>query len=366
MKLVIIVQTLLPHYRSSLFHLLVEASRVQFKVLSGNALGTIKEMPASHSEIKNLLRNRIFVIGRHRFVFQRGLFSEIKALKPDCVVLGGPDIHIISNLLLFFYLRIFTKTEVHWWTHGISSTQPILRSIQLLFIRFSSGLLTYEDEGEKTITQYLKPGTIKTSVLKNAINTEDYGFNLQLSNQHEPKSTFNVLFSGRLTYSKRCDILVEAFAQILDVAPHFRLDVVGAGEALSQCKQLADQHGITEYVNFHGELYGKKLEHIFSQSDIFVLPGKVGLSAIHALSYGLPVLTTNASVHSPEVAIIDQGVNGDFFEQFSISSLASLMIAWSSRKIDKTLIQASVKEKGYTPENVVSNMVSHFMDDRNG
>lgn len=362
MKSIVIVQTILPHYRSSVFHLLVRTKGLRFNVLAGKANGVLKEMVISDDAIKNSLNNSVVQVGGHHFIFQSGIFSEIKALKPDCVVLGGPDIHIVSNLLLFLYLRIFTKTEVHWWTHGVSSKQSILRAVQILFIKFSNGVLTYEEVGKNTIIQLLKANSIKVTVLKNAINTEDYGFSRHFNHKIKTRSTFNILFSGRLTHSKRCDILVEALALLSNVSPHFRLDIVGAGEALPFCKQLAEQHGITESVTFHGELYGSKLEHIFLQSDIFVLPGKVGLSAIHALSYGLPVLTTNAPIHSPEVAIIEQGVNGDFFDQFSISSLANLILAWSHRQIDKAALQAMIMEKGYTPTCFAHNMVEHFTD----
>lgn len=359
MASIIVVQTILPHYRASFFERLTAIDELNVKVVAGEGQEVAAFSPGSN-RIRTILKNKKINIRGHVFVYQKGLLSLLWREKPDHVVFGGPDVHVLSTFWAFFVLKFLTRTKIHWWTHGINKKSRLLRAFQQFFLARSSSAMTYELEGQQDILTALNWSAEKVTVLKNAINTEDYGFNLQLSNQHEPKSTFNVLFSGRLTYSKRCDILVEAFTQILDVAPHFRLDVVGAGEAFSQCKQLADQHGITEYVTFHGELYGKKLEHIFSQSDIFVLPGKVGLSAIHALSYGLPVLTTNASVHSPEVAIIDQGVNGDFFEQFSISSLASLIITWSSKKIDKTLIQATVKEKGYTPESVVNKIVLHF------
>jgi len=363
MKLVVIVQTILPHYRSSLFHLLVKEKGIRFKILAGKTDGGIKEMSITNAGINNSLCNHILQLAGHRFIFQSGLFSAIKALRPDFVLLGGPDVHVVSNLLLFFYLRIFTKTEVHWWTHGVSSKQSILRSIQLFLIKFSNGVLTYEVEGKNTITQFMKSRAINITVLKNAINTEDYG--LLLDHRKNKKAPFCILFAGRLTLAKRCDILIKSAKRLKDAGLSFRVEIIGNGPELNTCKSLVDTLQLNDYVTFHGAKYDDELRAIFSRADIFVLPGKVGLSALHALSYGLPVLTTDQDIHSPEIALIKKGYNGDFFQGFSEESLAIKIQEWmkileEDNERIKSRVKKTVQLAGYTPEAMVENFVKHF------
>ncbi|MDD2525552.1 MAG: glycosyltransferase family 1 protein, partial [Bacteroidales bacterium] len=60
-----------------------------------------------------------------------------------------------------------------------------------------------------------------------------------------------------------------------------------------------------------------------------VSPGNVGLTAIHALSYGLPVVTNdNFVTQMPEYEAIEQGLSGDFFHENDTDSLVAIIEKW--------------------------------------
>ncbi len=57
-------------------------------------------------------------------------------------------------------------------------------------------------------------------------------------------------------------------------------------------------------------------------ADICVSPGSIGLTAIHSLMYGTPVVTHNdLTTQGPEFEAIIEGYNGAFFEKDNVNDL---------------------------------------------
>jgi hypothetical protein len=60
-----------------------------------------------------------------------------------------------------------------------------------------------------------------------------------------------------------------------------------------------------------------------------VSPGKVGLTAMHSMAYGTPVISHNTFDHQmPEVEAIVPGVTGDYFAEGSSEDLARVIAKW--------------------------------------
>ena len=89
---------------------------------------------------------------------------------------------------------------------------------------------------------------------------------------------------------------------------------------------------------FYGECYDEILiSELIYNADLCVSPGNVGLTVIHSLSFGTPVIThNNFSNQMPEFEAIEQGVTGDFFEENSIESLEQIITKWLSFNPSKT------------------------------
>ena len=63
-------------------------------------------------------------------------------------------------------------------------------------------------------------------------------------------------------------------------------------------------------------------------------PGNIGLTAIHSLTYGCPVIThDNFSNQMPEFESIIQGKTGDFFQENDVNSLADTIQKWLSQNL---------------------------------
>jgi len=66
-----------------------------------------------------------------------------------------------------------------------------------------------------------------------------------------------------------------------------------AGLVIDSLKKLAKESNVYDNIVFVGEKYGKDNHEYFLRSDVFVYPGAIGLSILHAMSFGLPIITTD-------------------------------------------------------------------------
>jgi glycosyltransferase involved in cell wall biosynthesis len=107
--------------------------------------------------------------------------------------------------------------------------------------------------------------------------------------------------------------------------PSVLLVVIGDGALKGSLQQLAGELHMSESVRWLGSFYEEdRLAPWFLIARCFVYPGAIGLSLIHALNYGLPVITHDQMRnHMPEIAALKPGVNGLLFRRNDPSDLAA-------------------------------------------
>lgn len=111
-----------------------------------------------------------------------------------------------------------------------------------------------------------------------------------------------LLFVSRMMASNRVDVLIEAVAAMRRAGRPVSALLVGEGDDLPRLKAMVQRLGVAEHVHAIGGVYEEaKLAPIFAASDAFVYPSNVGLSILHAMGYGLPVvLGDRMELHNPE------------------------------------------------------------------
>jgi glycosyltransferase involved in cell wall biosynthesis len=123
-----------------------------------------------------------------------------------------------------------------------------------------------------------------------------------------------LIFVARLDPLRRLDMLLDAMPTIAKAHPGVQLVIIGGGSELEPLKQQATRLGLNgdagstngAKVRFLGAVYGEpNIAPWFLSSDLMVFPSHMGLSALHAMGYGVPVVTcNNASKHGPEFDVI--------------------------------------------------------------
>ena len=90
-------------------------------------------------------------------------------------------------------------------------------------------------------------------------------------------------------------------------------------------------------VHFYGPCYDeKRLGQLLYHASVCVIPGDIGLSAIHSLTYGTPVITHNKfSTQGPEHEAIEVGISGDFYSFGEVDDLYTKIIFWLEKEREK-------------------------------
>ena len=140
----------------------------------------------------------------------------------------------------------------------------------------------------------------KIEVVPNAVDLSEY---VNLPNEGAFRSRYNIendesliLFLGRLHKIKGIDLLIRAFAGLVEKRDKVRLVIAGpdAG-ALTQLKRLTDELALTDSVLFTGPLYNQDKLEAYVDAAVYVLPSRseaFPVTILEACACGTPVITT--------------------------------------------------------------------------
>lgn len=206
---------------------------------------------------------------------------------------------------------------------------------------------------------FLASNTLDTDTLYKIYNQLAAKGKTVVKEELDFRHQFNFVFIGRLVHAKRLDLLLEAFKAIpekFDVALH----IVGSGPEEEKIKAETAAH---DNILYHGPIHELELssKYLFA-SDLMVMPGYVGLSVVHAMAMGCPVLTCEQTSegphHSPEVEYIHDGENGLFCD-YSVEGLKKAMMNLLLQP-EKMAAMSSEARKTIREEADIEHFVSGF------
>jgi GalNAc-alpha-(1->4)-GalNAc-alpha-(1->3)-diNAcBac-PP-undecaprenol alpha-1,4-N-acetyl-D-galactosaminyltransferase len=122
---------------------------------------------------------------------------------------------------------------------------------------------------------------------------------------------FAVLYSGRFSFEKRVDLLVRAFAAVMDSFPAWDLWLYGDGPLLQTIKTLVEESGIGGRVRFGMEKNTEDMYKVYPQSHLMVLPSEqegCPMALREAMAHRVPVIAFAECSGSNE--IITSGKDG--------------------------------------------------------
>ncbi|MCC7320334.1 MAG: glycosyltransferase family 4 protein [Rubellimicrobium sp.] len=127
---------------------------------------------------------------------------------------------------------------------------------------------------------------------------------------------------SRVTPACRYDWLVAALARMRQRGTAAAIWMIGDGPARPALEAMARAAGVPLLAQ--GAQYDEEaIARQIMAADLVASPGKVGLTAMHALAYGTPVVThDDLDRQMPEVEAVIEGVSGAFFRHGDIADLA--------------------------------------------
>jgi glycosyltransferase involved in cell wall biosynthesis/transposase-like protein len=144
----------------------------------------------------------------------------------------------------------------------------------------------------------------KVRVVPYGLEADAYAASQQITSRADDL----LLFVGRLSYYKGCDVLLRALARVADV----RLDIVGEGPERNALQRLANQLGLADRVTWRGHVPDAELSTLYSSVAALVLPStgpseSFGLVQLEAHACGTPVISSNL----PGVRVVNpDGITG--------------------------------------------------------
>lgn len=141
---------------------------------------------------------------------------------------------------------------------------------------------------------YLKPLTYKSEkVVYNGIDTQQFHPD---ATQRDHK-VFKIGCVANFIETKGQQVLIEAFAKVIDQMPNARLYFVGSGAQLYDCQQRVAELGLEHKVEFLTEVSHSEIARFYQSLNLYVLPSyheAFNCSLIEAHGCGALVITTNA------------------------------------------------------------------------
>jgi glycosyltransferase involved in cell wall biosynthesis len=271
-----------------------------------------------------------------RFVLQR---------KIDVII----DYMELRHLYLFptyFIAKGLLRRKIIYWGQGRDLLDPEARIKNMAYtaeLAMSDAIILYAERLKKYVpkkfhqkifvannTLYidypgLAPGMTREEVLA------EYGIGTKK----------NIICMGRMQKRKRIEILVKALNHMN--RPDIGLILVGPDSEGA----LDDIQG--DRIFKLGPIYGDKKFDLLSASDVYCLPGAIGLSIIDAFHCGLPIVTEEGD-ESAEIMYLKSGVNGYVVPRGDIVKMAEklelLLDDDSLRQQFSNAARQEIKENG--------------------
>lgn len=368
------------HYRRDIYSLLCANDRVCCTVVAG-AQPSAPFLKALTKGDRHGIRHfsapvRGFQLpGGLRLTWQPGAVRYLLREHPDLIIaLGSPYSITAWALALLGRIR---KTPVLLWGHGLlTDEQGPKWWVRRAFYRLAWGHLLYGDDA-KTLLQKKGFPANRLYVVYNSLNYDEQNRCAKIlspgvrittrASLGLPLESRVIIFTGRLEPVKRLDLLVEAISVLKSRGRDVRAIIVGDGRERSALETLANEHGVEEHFRFLGEKYDEQtLAELYDASDLAVIPSGAGLSVIHALTYGVPVLIHDrVSEHFPEREAVLPGKTGFVYQYGDAHHMAEQIddALFPEAKRPQMLESCrSVVQEKYNPHRQIETILSAIGD----
>lgn len=182
-------------------------------------------------------------------------------------------------------------------------TNSVLRTARNFLYRFADGIVLQNETNKNYFGKTVRK---KSAVIFNPLNMGEYeGVAARCD---ESEKVDEIVAVGRLIRQKNPKMLVNAFANIAQDFPQYRLSFIGEGDMKEEIAALAKERGIADRVELNGAV-SNVFERTY-RSKLYVMTSEYeGMpnALIEAMCLGLPVISTKVS---GAVDVIENNENG--------------------------------------------------------
>lgn len=371
MKSVTIVQHRLLHYRTELFEKIKEKLNregVTLNLVHGNASVTeSKRKDEAKISWATPIKNKFWTIKGVDIIWQK-LPNDIN----DCdLLILMQENRILSNYINILYRRI-TGKKVAYWGHGknLQSTNPngLKEKWKKAWLNSVDYWFAYTVSTVKYLTSQNYPDE-RIVCLNNAVDVNK--FKCELANITDEQITNKMaelaipigsdvgVFCGSLYKEKRLELLLDAIDLIKDEKPKFYVVVIGDGPSANFLHKAAESR---PWLKMVGVQKGVDKAIFYRFSSLMLNPGLVGLHILDSFCAGLPMITTNDALHSPEYDYLKNNHNGLVTDGNAKAYASAIINLLNKRDSLLSMKSAALADsENYTVENMAENFTQGIL-----
>lgn len=356
---VTIVQRRLTHYRVPLFNKMkkeLNEKGIQLELVYGTpASSEIQKKDNGSIDWGHQVKTKYFTI----FGFRLSWIPFPNNLKNSNLIIITQENSIISNYKLL--LQRSLNTKIAFWGHGANfqSRNPnsLSEKFKRLLNKYVDWWFAYTHISVDLVTKTNFPYENITN-LENAVDVSALKKDILLAKNSlsSAGSGYNGIYIGSLYKEKRLEFLLKSAAKIKNRVPGFQLTVVGDGPDAALVEDFCIANPWCKYVGFQDN---KGKAYYLAQSNVMLNPGLVGLGILDSFASGVPLITTDCKLHSPEVDYLAHDING-LIVQDSVSEYVDMVVTFFNDDTLRTRLVdgALTSSKHYTIENMSNNFVA--------
>ncbi|SIR15213.1 glycosyltransferase [Chryseobacterium indoltheticum] len=235
---------------------------------------------------------------------------------------------ILSNWIILVWAKISGK-KTYFWTHGWYGRETTIKKlIKKCYFGLATEIFLY---GEYAKELMIKEG-FDENKLHTIYNSLDYEKQILVRDSLKSSDIYRdhfknnhpvIIYIGRIQRSKKIELAIEAMLLLQQQNLYVNFVILGESKDYD-FKNEIERYGLKDFIWLVGACYDEEQigNYIFN-ANICVSPGNVGLTAIHSLMYGTPVIThNNFPNQGPEFETIIEEKTGMFFKENNIEDLA--------------------------------------------
>lgn len=271
----------------------------------------------------------------------------------DVILMTGIFRNLSEWYVLFKNRWSKDRKKVIFWTHATYGKDGLVKKwIKKSMLCMADMVLVYGHYAKDYLIEQKMVKADQVDVIYNSLDYDKHRQSYQketpnILQQHFGNALPTLLFIGRLTIQKKLHMIIESIHQLSLQGHDYNLVLIGDGETREQLESLVEKYHLQQQVWFYGSCYDdEESAQIIKYADLCVSPGNVGLTAIHALTFGCPVIThDNYSNQMPEFEAIENGKTGLFFHENSQQSLTDTIQRWFDTHPDRKAVSAQCQER---------------------
>jgi len=198
--------------------------------------------------------------------------------------------------------------------------------------------------------------SVSIDVIPNGVDLEQF----YLAETNQKSETLKLLTVGRLSVTKRVEILIDVAELLYRQGCKLHLTIVGGGDLENNLRKMVLKKNLGDIVEITGRVESEKMPQLYRQNHIFIsatIQEGMSNAMLEAMASGLPIVTTPCE--GVKELIADNGI---VVEQAKAESIANAVksITENEKLYDKMCSEARKQAENFSWKSVADKYLNYY------